>query len=75
MLTEGLDRFLAPLLFILAMEGLKTMIKIAKENEWSTGFEVARSGERSLEECHLQYADDTFFCEAEEEQVIHSNFL
>lgn len=61
---------MSPFLFILAMEGLNNMIKIAKTNGWITGFEVARNGNRSLEVSHLQYADDTvIFCGAEEEQV------
>ncbi|KAF3678189.1 hypothetical protein FXO37_04501 [Capsicum annuum] len=61
---------LSPFLFILVMEGLNNMIKIANREGWLRGFEVARTGRGTLEITHLQYADDTLiFCDAEEEQL------
>ncbi|KAF3666192.1 Protein DEFECTIVE IN MERISTEM SILENCING 3 [Capsicum annuum] len=58
------------LLFIIAMEGLNSMIKTANINGWIKGFEVAMNGHYSQEISHLQYADDTLiFCDANVEQL------
>ncbi|WMV38388.1 hypothetical protein MTR67_031773 [Solanum verrucosum] len=55
-------------LFLITMEGLNNMIKVANLRGWLRGFDVAREGAERLEVTHLQYADDTLiFCDAEEE--------
>lgn len=46
------------------------MIKNASSQGWLRGFEVARAGRESLENTHLQYADDTLiFCDAKEDHL------
>lgn len=61
---------MSPFLFILAMEGLNSMIQVASTNGWVQGFEVARNNNQRMEITHLQCADDTLiFCGAEEEQL------
>ena len=62
---------LSPFLFIIVMEGLNNMIKVARENECIMGFEVATTqtsiSNSNMEVTHLQYADDTLiFCDANE---------
>jgi len=55
---------LSPFLFILAMEGFDSMMRIALQNRWIKGFEIGNSRGEIMEVCHLQYADDTvIFCE------------
>ena len=62
---------LSPFLFLIATEGLNSMIKTANLNGRLRGFDVARIGERNLEITHLQYADDTLIlCDAEEDQLM-----
>lgn len=46
-------------LFLLAIEGLNNMFKIAQVSGWIQGFEVARNSDSSLEITYLQYVDDT----------------
>lgn len=61
---------MSPFLFLLAMEGLNNMVKIANINGLLRGFNVARDGREQLEVTHLQYADDTLiFCDANKEQL------
>ncbi|KAF3652347.1 hypothetical protein FXO37_17559 [Capsicum annuum] len=61
---------MSPFPFILAMEGLNSMIQMASINGWVQGFEVARNNNQRMEITYLQYADDTLiFCGAEEEQL------
>uniref|UniRef100_A0A0V0IY30 Putative ovule protein n=1 Tax=Solanum chacoense TaxID=4108 RepID=A0A0V0IY30_SOLCH len=61
---------MSPFLFILAMEGLNSMVKVAITNGWIRGFEVAKNNNQRMEITHLQYADDTLiFCGEEEEQL------
>ncbi|WMV09233.1 hypothetical protein MTR67_002618 [Solanum verrucosum] len=61
---------MSPFLFILAMEGLNSVVKVAITNGWIRGFEVAKNNNQRMEITHLQYADDTLiFCGAEEEQL------
>lgn len=61
---------LSPFLFILAMEGFDSMMRIALENRWVTGFKLANREENNMAICHLLYADDTvIFCEPEVEQI------
>ncbi|WMV29916.1 hypothetical protein MTR67_023301 [Solanum verrucosum] len=61
---------LSPFLFILAMEGFDSMMRIALQNRWIKGFEIGNSRGEIMEVCHLQYADDTvIFCEPKVEQI------
>ncbi|XP_075091548.1 uncharacterized protein LOC142171749 [Nicotiana tabacum] len=61
---------LSPFLFILPMEGLNNMLRIAQGNGWVKGFNVARNQIDRLEVTHLQYADDTLiFCDADVTEV------
>lgn len=56
---------LSPFLFILAMEGMSSLINTAKAKDWIRGFQVQNRARNNLEITHLQYADDTLvFCEA-----------
>lgn len=58
------DDPLSHFFFIIFMEGLNNMIKIAKQNEWIKAFEVPLI-------THFQHADDTLiFCEVGVEQLI-----
>ncbi|WMV58422.1 hypothetical protein MTR67_051807 [Solanum verrucosum] len=60
----------SPFLFIIAMEGLKDMLKIAQEKLWLRGFRVSSRVGADLEITHLQYADDTLvFCDANKNQL------
>nr|XP_016435896.1 PREDICTED: uncharacterized protein LOC107762088 [Nicotiana tabacum] len=61
---------LFPFLFIIAMEGLNDLVKVAQTNEWIRGFKVSSRANSNMRISHLQYADDTLvFCEAESEHV------
>ncbi|KAH0670732.1 hypothetical protein KY290_026130 [Solanum tuberosum] len=61
---------LSPFLFILAMEGLNNMIRVANQNDWIKGFNIGNQSGVNLQICHLLYADDTLiFCDAKAEQV------
>ena len=61
---------LSPFLFIIAMEGLNDMLKIAQEKSWLRGFRVSSRVGADLEITHLQYADDTLvFCDANQNQL------
>ena len=57
-------------LFIIAMERLNDMLKIAQEKSWLRGFRVSSRVGAELEITHLQYADDTLvFCDANQNQL------
>jgi len=61
---------LSPFLFILAMEGLNSMIRVASQKKWLKGFKVGNQAGEDLQICQLLYADDTvIFCDAKAEQV------
>ncbi|XP_059288373.1 uncharacterized protein LOC132041681 [Lycium ferocissimum] len=63
---------LSPFLFIIAMEGLDSMMRIASQNSWIRGFNVRNRANEAMEISHLLYADDTVvFCEANQEQICH----
>jgi hypothetical protein len=63
---------LSPLLFLLIMEVLSRMLKIAGERGFIKGFQVGRSGNSSVSVSHLLYADDTIlFCDAHLEQLLY----
>lgn len=56
-------------MFIIAMEGLNDMLKIAHEKLWLRGFRVSNRVGFDLEITHLQYADDKLiFCDANRNQ-------
>ncbi|WMV31779.1 hypothetical protein MTR67_025164 [Solanum verrucosum] len=60
----------SPFLFILAMEGFDSMMRIATQNRWIKGFQVGDRVGEEKEVCHLLYADDTIiFCEPTAEQI------
>lgn len=66
---------LSPFLFIIVMEGLNNMIKVARENECLKSFEVATTqtsiSKGNMEVTHLQYADGILiFCDAYERQLL-----
>lgn len=50
---------ISPFLFILAMEGFDSMMRIAAQKRWIRGFKVGDSVGREMEVGHLLYADDT----------------
>lgn len=53
---------LSPFLFILVMEELDNLMRIALHKRWVRGFQINGNGE-TMEMCHLLYADDTMiFC-------------
>lgn len=59
-------------LFILAMEGLNSMIRKASENGWIKGFPANVNMGNTMEITNLRYADDSLaFCEAEVTQIRH----
>lgn len=61
---------LSPFLFILAMEGFDSMMRIAAQNRWIRGFQVGDRVGEEKEVCHMLYADDTIiFCEPTAEQI------
>ncbi|XP_019246460.1 PREDICTED: uncharacterized protein LOC109226112 [Nicotiana attenuata] len=61
---------LSAFLFIIGMEGLNDMLKIAQINNWIKGFNISYKAASNLEITHLQYADDTLvFCDADREQL------
>lgn len=49
---------LSPFLFIIAMEGLNTILKTTNLYGWIKGFKIAQAEYDSLKVTHLQYADD-----------------
>ena len=60
----------SPFLFILAMEGLNSTVRVATQKNWLKGLKVGNQAGVDVQICHLLYADDTMiFCEAKEEQV------
>ena len=64
---------MSPFLFVIAMEGLNNMIKVARNTNYLRGFEVATNPNfvPNLAVTHLQYANDTLiFCDAEEGQLL-----
>lgn len=61
---------LIPFLFIIAMEGINSMMKIAIQRRWLNGSRIGSRTEEVREICHLLYADDTIvFCDATSEQI------
>ncbi|WMV13599.1 hypothetical protein MTR67_006984 [Solanum verrucosum] len=61
---------LSPFLFILAMEGFDSMMRIATQNRWIKGFQIGDRIGNGKEISHLLYADDTIIlCEPEAEQL------
>jgi exonuclease III len=61
---------LSPLLFVIVMEALSTMMKIAEDRGLVTGFSVGPLSNPGLSISHLLFADDTLvFCDADEEQL------
>ncbi|WMV42794.1 hypothetical protein MTR67_036179 [Solanum verrucosum] len=61
---------LSPFLFIVAMEGYNSMMRVVIQNNWLKGFKVSNSSGREMQICYLLYADDTIiFCDAKAEQV------
>ena len=62
---------LSPFLFIIAMEGLNDMLKIAQEKLWLRGFRVSNRVGCDTEITHLQYVDDTLvFFDANRNQLM-----
>lgn len=62
---------LSPFLFIIAMESLNEMLKIAQGNSWLKGFRASNREDSVLEITHLQYAKNTLiFCEANRNQLM-----
>ncbi|WMV14275.1 hypothetical protein MTR67_007660 [Solanum verrucosum] len=67
---------LSPFLFILAMEGFDSMMRIASQNRWIRGFQVGGRVGEEKEICHLLYADDTLiFCEPVAEQISYNRVI
>lgn len=63
---------LSPIFFIIAVEGLDSMMRISSHNNWIRGFKVGNRANEVMEITHLQYADDTVvFCEANHEQICY----
>ncbi|KAH0709195.1 hypothetical protein KY284_010622 [Solanum tuberosum] len=63
---------MSPFLFILAMEGLNSMIRKASENGWLQGFSANANRGDAMEISHLLYADDSLvFCGAEVNHIRH----
>ncbi|WMV24691.1 hypothetical protein MTR67_018076 [Solanum verrucosum] len=61
---------LLPFLFILAMEGFDSMMRIATQNRWIKSFQIGDRIGNGKEISHLLYADDTtILCEPEAEQL------
>ena len=66
---------LSPFLFIIAMEGLDSLMRRASLNNWISFTIKIRSNE-VMDMTHLLYADDTIiFCEAEQEQLCHIRII
>ncbi|XP_049391646.1 uncharacterized protein LOC125856127 [Solanum stenotomum] len=64
---------LSPFLFILAMEDLNSMIRVANYNDWIKGFNISNQSGVNLQICHLLYANDTLiFCNPKVEQMLAS---
>ena len=66
---------LSPFLFIIAMEGLDSLMRRASLNNWVRGFRIKNRVNEVMDMTHLLYADDTIiFCEEEQEQLLsHQN--
>lgn len=61
---------MSPFLFLLAMEGLNHIVRIANANRWVKGLSAQSGRGEDLEVSHLLYADDALiFCEAESSQI------
>lgn len=59
-------------LFILAMEGLTHMIRMAKRNGWIEGFYASPNRSTAMEVTHLSYVNDSLvFCDANVSQMRH----
>ncbi|WMV20737.1 hypothetical protein MTR67_014122 [Solanum verrucosum] len=72
--TRGLRQGdpLSPFLFIIAMEGLGSLMRRAATNNWIKGFSIKNRNNEIMEVTHLLFADDTVvFCEAEQEQICY----
>ena len=50
---------LSPFLFILAMEGLNSTVRVATQKNWLKGLKVGNQAGVDVQICHLLYADDT----------------
>lgn len=62
-----------PFLFILAMEGFDSMMRIAPQHRWIRDFNIGDRSGRGKVISHLLYADDTIImCERKSEQL---NFI
>lgn len=69
-LRQG-DR-LSPFLFILAMEGLDSLVRVAAQNNWIRGFSIKNKANEAMNLTHLLYADEiVVFCEEEQEQICY----
>ncbi|WMV09787.1 hypothetical protein MTR67_003172 [Solanum verrucosum] len=67
---------LSPFLFIIAMEGLDSLMSRASLNIWIRGFRCKNRVNEVMDMTHLLYADDTIiFCEAEQEQLCHIRII
>jgi len=55
---------LSPFLFIIAMEGLGSLMRRAATNNWIKGFSIKNRNNEILEVTHLLYADDTGFLQS-----------
>ncbi|WMV41945.1 hypothetical protein MTR67_035330 [Solanum verrucosum] len=63
---------MSPFLFLLAMEGLNHMFRIANANRWVKGFRAQSGRGVDLEVSHLLCVDDALIlCEAESSQIRH----
>ncbi|XP_049391982.1 secreted RxLR effector protein 78-like [Solanum stenotomum] len=63
---------LSPFLFIIAMEGLGSMMRRATTNNWIKGFNIKDRNNEIMEVTHLLCADDTVvFCEVKQEQICY----
>ncbi|XP_049378256.1 uncharacterized protein LOC125843057 [Solanum stenotomum] len=67
---------LSPFLFIIAMEGLDSLMRRASLNNWIRGFRIKNRVNEVIDMTHLLYAVDTIiFGEAEQEQLCHIRII